>query len=145
MKIRFYLSAIVIIGFFSNCGKDSLFPIDRNELVGVWFCRGASWPTDICQSPIYDLNHNLYFFNADGTFKTSQSLKIDSVTNEKKAVSILHSGQWEILSSGDYNVKFTINGKKIYWNINIDENNKDRMNVFEKDCDLFSAVFKKQE
>ena len=145
MKIRLYLLAIMSICFFSNCGRDLLFPIDRNELVGIWFCRGASWPIDICQSPIYDLNCSLYSFNADGTFTTSRSLEIDSATNEKKAFSICLSGQWEILSDGDYNVKFTIDGKKIYWNINIDKNNKDRMNVFEKDCDLFSAVFKKEE
>ena len=145
MKIITWLIIITTLILLVSCSKDLLFQINRDNLIGTWFVNGAQFATDKCKGEIYDPNCLFYTFKSDGTFTTSKSIKINDITKEKKATQICITGKWEIQSEGDYNTKFTFDGKDVYWNINLSALHKDRMNIFEKDCKFLDIVFVKEE
>lgn len=143
MKKLFFL--VFSTSLFMGCGKDLLFPINRNDLIGSWFAVGSSAAKDICAGELHREDCFFYLFNSDGTFTTSKGLIVNDVTKEKKPTQICVKGTWEIQLKGDFNTKFSFDGKEVYWNINLSPLHLDRMNIFEKDCNHLGVVFKKEQ
>jgi hypothetical protein len=143
MKIRAIFVVIIIFQISIGCKKKIPRPISKEDIIGTWSSLGTSSAPAVCSgSGLYDPNCIFFNFKIDGTFTTSKSIRTDT----KEPLDICSSGNWDIQLEGEYNMKFTFNNKTIFWDMFVNglNNKKDRLNIFEENCDLFNLIFQKE-